>query len=405
MKWEILVVIVLAANAAFAQVHVRENVTISPRPANSVQDVATPVITIIPSVIGPGDTANIYVNWENPNEPMLVDIVEAGIMSGEDYGMLVDYDGPMGTYLYPVASPSSSSSYTEIEFWFIANDSIDVDSARVEIRVGVGVFQWDSSLPVGKGNLVRSLTAGGGTTGAGSQNVSGKATVPKGVTTRDMGTVSATADAFRYTPYGVAWLTITKKQGGPNLNFPRYSQGDSLWADSTYDDDIVKKENGQDSTDVNGDTLYYTIRNRGCALSEIAWILSAYGYTINPGQLNEWMNSKSYDDGGYSTDGDVNWDAISDLSRGKFTATVTDNKHFGNLNYAHDVSDLDNYLDNGDFVMAQVDNEGDKHWVVVEPKTSGEYPIVDAGYKDRATMEVYNNNVWKYVVVSRKKGK
>ncbi len=200
-------------------------------------------------------------------------------------------------------------------------------------------------------------------------------------------------------------MTITKKRSGPNLNLPRYSQGDTLWADSVYDDDVVPKyDNSGDSIDAEGDTVCYKIRRKGCALSEMAWVLSAYGYTINPEQLNEWMNSKSYDDGGYNG-ADVNWKAIYYLSAEYLIATETGNDHFGNLDYAHDVSDLDHYLNNGDLVIAQVVNGGDKHWVVVEPKMNGEYPIVDAGYGDRTTMEAYNNNVWKYVVVSRTKGK
>ena len=268
------------------------------------------------------------------------------------------------------------------------------------------MFQWSSSLPVGKGNVVACTTAANETAAAGSQSVSGKGTIRKGVAARGAGTVSSPADTFRYNPYGLAWLTITKKRSGPNLNLPRYSQGDSLWADTTYDHDVAQKYDGSgDSTDAEGNTVYYKIRRKGCALSEIAWVLSAYGYTINPVQLNDWMNDKSFDDGGYSAYGDVNWDAIGDVSGGSLTAIKTDNKHFGNLDYAHDVSDLDNYLNNGELVIAQVDNGGDKHWVVVEPKTNGSYPIVDAGYGDRTTMEVYNNNVWEYVVVSRKKGK
>ncbi len=204
MRREILVVIALAASSAFAQVHIKENATITPRPVNTVQGVVTPVIAVIPSTIAPGDTANIEVKWQNPDEPMLVDIVEAGIVSGEDYGELLDYAGNIGAYLWPVATPLSSSSYTETEFWFIASDSIDVDSARVAIRVGVGVFQWNSSLPVGRGNVVARTTAANETAAAGSQSVSGKGTIRKGVAARGAGTVSSTADTFRYNPYGVA---------------------------------------------------------------------------------------------------------------------------------------------------------------------------------------------------------
>ncbi len=196
-------------------------------------------------------------------------------------------------------------------------------------------------------------------------------------------------------------VVVHKKASIPDLNFPRYSQGDSLWSDSTYDDDVIKKKNGQDSTDANGDTLYYTIRNKGCALCEMAWVLSAYGYVINPLQLNDWMNDPNSLDSYCGPK--VNWNAIGALSHGSLNVAERwlPPSQFGNLDYASDVSVLDNYLNNGDLVIAEVNNGGDTHWVVVEPKTNGEYPIVDAGYGDRTTMEVYDNNIWEYVVISR----
>ncbi|MFZ1081800.1 MAG: hypothetical protein WAO19_07730 [Candidatus Kryptoniota bacterium] len=178
------------------------------------------------------------------------------------------------------------------------------------------------------------------------------------------------------------------KGSGPNLNFPRYSQGDSPWGGKTYDHSDE------------------TISEAGCALCGMAWVLSAFGYEINPLQLNDWMNERTKWDGGF--DGSkVNWDALSDLSDGNLTATpMPADGTFGDTRYAYDVSILDNYLNNGDLVIAEVNNGGDKHWVVVEPKTNGEYPIVDAGYGDRTTMdEYYDNNIWKYIVVSTTKGK
>ena len=54
-------VVIFVAGSVFAQVHIRENATITPGPVNTVQGVVTPVITVIPSTIAPGDTANIDV--------------------------------------------------------------------------------------------------------------------------------------------------------------------------------------------------------------------------------------------------------------------------------------------------------------------------------------------------------
>lgn len=203
-----------------------------------------------------------------------------------------------------------------------------------------------------------------------------------------------TTITFNVTDYYVPSATGTgsvmiKGSGGPNLNFPRYSQGDPSWKDVTCDH-------------TNG-----TIQQWGCALSEMAWVLSAYGFTINPLQLNDWMEDPNSPEPYYGPA--VNWYAIDNLSGGNLDAVEVQNAHFGNLDYAHDVTDLANYLSNGDLVIAEVrnvvKNVVHEHWVVVEPQTNGEYPIVDARYGDRTTMEVYDNNVWEYVVVSRKKGK
>ena len=402
MKRLSFAITLLLCGAVFAQVHIRESVTITVGSAIRVQDVVVPVAKVTPSEISPGDTATIDVVWQNPVEPMLVDEVEAGIISGENYGTLLDCRGDTGIYLYPIdPSDLSQPDSGRAEFWFVADSSIGSDSVMVEIRIGVGVFQWDCALPGGKGPLAQAL----GQTAPNSQaRIISEKGIPSQTAAAGRSGFLSIADTFQFTPYTFVWLTI-KGNGGPNLNFPRYSQGDSLWKDSVYDDDVIPKADGSgDSTDAEGDTVCYRIQRKGCALSEIAWVLSAYGYIINPEQLNEWMNSKSYDDGGYNG-ADVNWKAIYYLSGENLTATETGNNNFGNLDYAHDVSDLDTYLNNSDLVIAQVDNGGDKHWVVVEPKTNGQYPIVDAGYGDRTTMESSNNNVWKYVVVSRKKGK
>jgi hypothetical protein len=204
-------------------------------------------------------------------------------------------------------------------------------------------------------------------------------------------------------PSAIGKGSVVIEGGGPNLNFPRYSQGDPRWKDAAYDHDIK-------GYDVNGNPIYYTIQERGCALCEMAWVLSAYGYVINPLQLNDWMNGRTRWDGGF--DGSlVNWDAIGDLSGGKLAAIETrvPANQFGNSDYANDVSILEDYLNNGDLVIAEVknvvNNKVHGHWVVVEPKVNGEYPIVDAGYGDRTSMEVYDNNVWSHVVVSQSKGK
>ncbi|MGO9481259.1 MAG: hypothetical protein ACLP05_05705 [Candidatus Kryptoniota bacterium] len=187
-------------------------------------------------------------------------------------------------------------------------------------------------------------------------------------------------------------VVIHEVPSGPNLNFPTYSQGDPLWAGITYDHYLK-------GYDKDGNPIYYNIQNKGCALCEMAWILSAYGYEITPAELNDWMNDPNSLDPYKGSS--VNWNAIEPLSHGTLNVAETGTDDFGNSDDANDVSVLDPYLNNGDLVIAEVDDGGSAHWVVVEPKKDGKYPIVDAGYGDRTTMdEYYDNNIWEYVVIS-----
>lgn len=190
--------------------------------------------------------------------------------------------------------------------------------------------------------------------------------------------------------------------GGPNLKFQRYSQGDSQWKDSTYDNDIkLNADNSGDSVDADGDTVYCTIGNAGCALTDMAWLLTAYGYKITPEELNEWMNSKAYNYGGY--DGSkVNWNAIHILSAGNLDVFSHPDKPFGGQGNSNAPNVLDGYLADGDQVFAQVkDEKGEQHWVVV--KAEG-YAIMDPGFLCTSLNDNYGK-FWSYVVVSRAKRK
>lgn len=173
----------------------------------------------------------------------------------------------------------------------------------------------------------------------------------------------------------------------PNLNLPRYSQGNSKWATATYDHDG-------------------TIQQNGCALSAMAWVLSAYGYTINPLQLNDWLNERPGSKGGFYG-ASVNWNAIAILSGGQLTAveTKTPTNRFGKTAYSHDPSILNGYLSSSDLVMVEVNNGGDTHWVVVEPEINARYPIMDPGYSGRKNLSSYGDEFWSYVVVSQSNAK
>ena len=92
---------------------------------------------------------------------------------------------------------------------------------------------------------------------------------------------------------------------------PRYSQGgNSSWGDSLYD----------------GTRSH--VSALGCALSSMAAAMTAYGDTVNPGQLNWWMKRpRMYSQGGYYQDR-VNWEAIRIHSGGKVTYQYKKNPNF-----------------------------------------------------------------------------
>ncbi|HXG38335.1 MAG TPA: hypothetical protein VNL36_06170, partial [Bacteroidota bacterium] len=91
---------------------------------------------------------------------------------------------------------------------------------------------------------------------------------------------------------GSVWVKCT-------INPPRYAQGgNSPWADDHYDN----------AYDDNGNEI--KIRTLGCALSCMAMAMTAFGDTVNPGELNEWMKMAPKDSGGYRGRS-VNWRAIS----------------------------------------------------------------------------------------------
>lgn len=75
---------------------------------------------------------------------------------------------------------------------------------------------------------------------------------------------------------------------------PRYPQGgNESWADDVYNHLTGEKNK---------------IRNKGCALCCLAMVMTAFGDTIDPGGLNEWMKDQTeVSQGGYSQDGGVSW--------------------------------------------------------------------------------------------------
>ena len=173
----------------------------------------------------------------------------------------------------------------------------------------------------------------------------------------------------------------------------RYAQNDSTWGKKKYDD--TEK----------------SIGSKGCALSSLAMAMTAYGDTVNPKELNDWMNGrKDPNKGGYLRD-KVRWNAAYYHSDKKITA----DREGGNLYYKDsngkwiqrnpgekntDPSVLDDPLSRCELVIVQVSSGANQHWVVVTGKEGDRYAIVDPG-ADKKHLDDYGD-FWGYTVVKKK---
>lgn len=202
-----------------------------------------------------------------------------------------------------------------------------------------------------------------------------------------------TPDSVQVIAINLASVDDTLKKGNGRVvikkfqttnNPPRYAQDDTRWADSTYD-----------HTDE-------TIEDIGCALCSMAWVMTAFGDEIDPGQLNKWMNErKTAREGGFFGSS-VNWNAMR-IHSGNLSVDYYRNNHFKDRTNPNSPSLLDPRLSAGSLVIVQVhDPDGNQHWVTVKGK---DYSIMDAGFSGTSSLTDYHNEFWSYVVVSKTKGK
>ena len=106
-----------------------------------------------------------------------------------------------------------------------------------------------------------------------------------------------------------------------------YKQSDSSWADLTYDHYIRSMDTTRNGkTIVKIDTVYWNVRQKGCALTVLAMMLKYWGIEETPGTLVKKMTPKYID-----TLGPINWLFSETYSRlkfiradGRFPPTVKD---------------------------------------------------------------------------------
>lgn len=156
---------------------------------------------------------------------------------------------------------------------------------------------------------------------------------------------------------------------GCKTTVQRFSQGGSApWANDLYD---------------HSSTL--TIRQRGCALTDLAMALSFAGQPFDPGQLNTFMKETDNDFNGRS----VNWDAATrDASAGRL-------KFFGTRSRSTDTLKEMMCKDDGHPVIVGVNLDADGvpgHFVLVTGQENGQFLINDPGHAGRTTLDAYGND-------------
>lgn len=157
----------------------------------------------------------------------------------------------------------------------------------------------------------------------------------------------------------------------PNLNVPDLKQYSSPWSGDIYD---------QAKTWSSSPTLY--IKNWGCALTSADMILQYYGFNLNPGDLNTWLETQP---DGYVPNGFVNWLAISRYSK---THVTTNQPSLEFKWLPNTLTNLTTEITNGHPAILVEPN----HFVVAKSITTTSFGINDPAYSDRPTLSSYNNS-------------
>lgn len=207
------------------------------------------------------------------------------------------------------------------------------------------------------------------------------------------------------------------------INIPVTSMKDALvlgigkgWVQAFVDVEKYSQGNPDYSGDIYGNSKDSTIQQLGCALCCMAMVMRAYGDSVDPGDLNEWMKDSKRNgnvgNGGY--DGNrVSWFAVElhsnneiDMEPGgkrinirKDPITKEKKPDLGN---ASNSAVLDEPLLKGQLIIVQVFNNETKgqHFVVVAEKVGGRYRIVDPGYRNVEYLDQYGE-FWRYYIVKK----
>src|SRR3982074_2181091 len=153
----------------------------------------------------------------------------------------------------------------------------------------------------------------------------------------------------------------------------------------------LSRRSGQWSRQALGSDRVDTIGSSGCALTAVTRVASAYGYSTNPSQLNQWLTAH----GGYIendlllwrqataiTQGSVRWQWLH--VPGMVSQLRTDDQDIEDL---PPVSVVEAQLDAGRLVVAEVRLYGGMHFVVITGHRGDILYINDPWFGDRTTLQ------------------
>lgn len=134
-----------------------------------------------------------------------------------------------------------------------------------------------------------------------------------------------------------------------------------------------------------------TIGSSGCALTAVAMVTAAYGYSLNPLALNRWLTAH----GGYIENDLLLWRQAAAVTQGSVRwqwlhvpgivpQLATDDQNIEDL---PPQSLVEAQLDAGRLVVAEVRLHGNMHFVVITGHTGHTLRINDPWYGDRTTLQ------------------
>jgi uncharacterized protein YvpB len=112
-----------------------------------------------------------------------------------------------------------------------------------------------------------------------------------------------------------------------------------------------------------------TVASSGCAVTAVTMMLAYYGINTDPGTLNAWLTAN----GGYFGDDDLLWAAVNQYTNNQVVFTGW---------YGSDVSLIKAELDVGHPVIAEVQLDGNQHFVLILGYTGNSFQINDPWFAD-----------------------